>query len=306
MNDLENALYFFAYIMAELVTLFLGITFMVGLLREYVPPEKIKKALSRKTRGAGNIIGASFGAVTPFCSCSTIPLLIGMLDSGVPFGICMSFLIASPLLNPVIIGMLLTMISVEMVLLYFMVTFMGSVFIGMALERMGLAKEVKDVMVIGGMGSEAAEANSGPGFWERHGPRIRRAWEFAWDLFMHMLIYLIIGVAIGAFIYGFVPENLIASAAGPGNPFAIPVAAVIGIPMYVRAETIIPIGIALTSKGMSVGAVVALLIGGAGASIPEVIMLNGIFKRKMVAAFLLTILIVAILTGFALELAGGL
>jgi len=292
--------------MAELVILFLGITFVVGLLREYVPPDRIKNALSRKTRGAGNAIGAAFGAVTPFCSCSTIPLLVGMLDSGVPFGICMSFLIASPLLNPVIIGMLLTMISAEMVLLYFIITFMGSVFIGMALERMGMAKEVKDVMVTGGMRSEGVEVNCSSGFWERHGPRIRGAWEFAWDLFKHMFIYLIIGVAIGAFIYGFVPEDLIVSVAGSGNPLAIPVAALIGIPMYVRAETIIPIGIALTSKGMSAGAVVALLIGGAGASIPELIMLSGIFKRKMVAAFMLTIIMVAILTGFALEFAGGL
>ena len=306
MNDLEATLYFFIYIMIELIVLFLAITFIVGLIREYIPPEKIRNALTRKTQGVGNIIGAAFGSVTPFCSCSTIPILMGMIESGVGFGICMSFLIASPLLNPVIIGLLLTMLSVELVIVYFLATFAGSVIIGMLLQKLGLEKEVKDVTVVCEKREKVAMMDCDCSFWKRNSPRIIRAWNFSVGLFRHMLIYLIIGVAIGAFIYGFVPGDLIAQLAGPNNPAAIPVAAVIGIPMYVRAETIIPIGIALLSKGMSSGAVVALLIGGAGASIPEVIMLSGIFKKKLVFAFVLTILMVAILTGLMIEAVGTL
>lgn len=304
MNDLEVAFFFFVYIMIELTILFLAITFMVGIIREYVPPDKIRNALTRKRQGMGNIIGAGFGAVTPFCSCSTIPILMGMVDSGVPFGICMSFLIASPLLNPVIIGLLLTVMSIELVTVYFIVTFFGSVAIGILLQRIGLEKEVKDVSVIYESERSIESPNCNCGFWERNSPKIERAGWFSIGLFRHMFLYLLIGAAIGAFIYGFIPQDLITQIAGPDNPLAIPVAAVIGIPMYVRAETIIPIGIALISKGMSAGAVTALLIGGAGASIPEVIMLGGIFKRKLLIAFVLTILSVAILTGFMVELVG--
>lgn len=304
LNNLEATLGFFVYIMAELVILFLIITFVVGLIREYVSAKTIRKTLSRKKMGAGNVIGALFGSLTPFCSCSTIPLLIGMLDSGVPFGICMSFLVASPLLNPVIIGMLLTMVSPVQVVLYFGITFIGSVLVGMILEKLGMEKQIKSVAVIGGMSDEIPPISKVDGFLKRHIPMIKRAWIFSWDLFKHMLIYLFIGVAIGAFIYGFIPESFITTIAGPNNPLAIPVAALVGVPMYVRAESVIPIGIALTSKGMSVGAVIALLIGGAGASIPELIMLNGIFKRRLMIAFILTIFSVAILTGFATEIVG--
>lgn len=133
-------------------------------------------------------------------------------------------------------------------------------------------------------------------------PRMRLAALSALKLFLQMVPYMLAGVAVGAFIYGFVPDEFLARVAGPGNPFAIPVAAVIGIPMYVRTETMIPIGFALIRKGVSVGAVIALLIGGAGASVPELTMLSGIFKRRLWVAYVLTMFIVATGIGYVFQL----
>jgi len=284
---------FFVVIAGELILLFVGITFLVGLLHAYVPEERIRSVLTGKRPGVGNVIGAGFGALTPFCSCSTIPILLGLLDAGVPFGVCMSFLLASPLLNPVILSLLVALVGVVPTAVYAAITFAAAVVVGALLGKLGYGRYVKDVMVEGR--PESCDCNAG------HGTRIRGAFSFAVSLFRQVLPYLLLGAGIGAFIYGFVPENLIVAVAGPDNPLAIPLAAVIGVPMYIRAETIIPISAVLLSKGMGIGAVMALIIGGAGASIPEVTLLAAIFERRLLAAFVVIILGVAILAGVAFQ-----
>jgi len=289
-NSLEQTLEFFVTITLELVILFLGISFLVGLMLEYVPPERIRKAMGGEGV-LGNVVGAAFGSITPFCSCSTIPLTMGFLNAGAPFGATMSFLIASPLLNPIILGMMVAFMGWQVALAYWAIAFVLAVFSGMLWSRLGLAKEVKRVRVTGGHEEE-----------DDDGPKYKKAWRFAFSTFKGMFVYLLIGVSIGAVIYGLLPDQLIVSVAGPGDPLSVPVAAVIGIPLYIRAETIIPIGVALLDKGMGVGTVIALLIGGAGASIPEVSMLAGIFKRKLVIAFLATILTVAIMAGYLIDI----
>lgn len=286
---------FFVVIAGELILLFVGITFLVGLLQAYIPEERIRSVLAGRRQGVGNVIGATFGALTPFCSCSTIPILLGLLEVGIPFGVCMSFLLASPLLNPIIISLLVALIGVVPTAVYAAVTFTAAVGIGWLLGRLGYGRYVKDVMVEGRPEPcDCAVAVS-------HGTRIRSAFSFAVSLFRQVLPYLLLGAGIGAFIYGFVPEGLIVSLAGPDNPLAIPVAAVIGVPMYIRAETIIPISAVLLEKGMGIGAVMALIIGGAGASIPEVTLLAAIFERRLVAAFVVTILTVAVLAGVVFQ-----
>jgi len=292
---LATAGQFFVVIAGELILLFVGITFLVGLLQAYIPEERIRSVLAGRRQGVGNVIGAGFGALTPFCSCSTIPILLGLLEVGIPFGVCMSFLLASPLLNPIIISLLVALIGVVPTAVYAAVTFTAAVGIGWLLGRLGYGRYVKDVMVEGRPEPcDCAVAVS-------HGTRIRSAFSFAVSLFRQVLPYLLLGAGIGAFIYGFIPEGLIVSLAGPNNPLAIPVAAVIGVPMYIRAETIIPISAVLLEKGMGIGAVMALIIGGAGASIPEVTLLAAIFERRLVAAFVVTILTVAVLAGVVFQ-----
>ena len=289
MNPLWISLRFFALILTELVVLFLAISTLVGLVFEYVSDDTIRRWLSRKG-WLGNFLGAAFGAVTPFCSCSTIPMTVGFLRAGVPFGATMSFVLASPLLNPIILTMFLTMLGWKACVAYGVVTFVAAMVSGAALEALGFAKDVRNVRVSGG----AHEKEKLPTF----GRKLRRAFVGAWGDFSGVLLFLIIGVAIGAAIYGYVPNDFVVRLAGPGNPLAIPIAALIGIPLYVRAETVIPIGLALTQKGMSLGAVIALVVGGAGMSIPEMSMLASIFKVRLVAVFVAVVFLTAVVAGF--------
>jgi len=289
-NSLAVAAKFFGVIMVELILLFVGISFLVGLIQEYVPESTIKKILTSK-RGQGNILGAGLGALTPFCSCSTIPITVGLLNAGAPFGAAMSFLLASPLLNPVIIGMFLAFLGWRVTLIYALITFTLAVLMGILWERFGLANFVRRVIV-----KSTPALNTGDSDLKS---RLKRAFWGSLSLLRGVFPYLLLGVAIGAFIYGFVPADWITRLAGPQNPLAIPVAAVIGIPLYIRVETMIPLGMVLLQKGMSLGAVMALIIGGAGASIPELSMLASIFKPRLLAAFVVTILMVAVFAGYA-------
>ncbi len=289
-DNLATAMSFFIEIAVELIVLFIGITFLVGLIQEYVPGETIKRALGGRHRILGSFLGAGFGALTPFCSCSTITLLLGMLNAGVPFASAMAFLFASPLLNPVIVSLFILLMGWKITALYFSVTFLAAIVIGLMLDSLGFAAQVKSVAAVRGCCDceQAEDAKS----------RVQRSARFAFSLFRQLVPYLLLGAGIGAFIHGFVPTELISSIAGSGNPFAVPVAAIIGVPIYIRAETMIPIGLALIEKGMSTGAVLALVIGGAGASIPELTLLSAIFKRKMLAAFVLTIIAIAVAVGY--------
>src|SRR5699024_4518254 len=245
----------------------------------------------RPNKWSGYIYGTGLGALTPFCSCSTIPILAGLLSSKAPFGPSMSFLIASPLLNPVIVILLWTFLGWKLTLYYVIIVGLFSILIGVAWKGLGLEHSVKNVRVRKQNTNHKTDI-----------PRWKVALDDAWTFFYPLLPYLLIGVFIGAFIYDFIPQDFIVKYAGGDKPWTIPIASVIGIPMYIRAEAILPIGDALISKGMGVGSVIALLIGGAGASIPEVVLLSKLFKKKLVIAFVFSILIVAISTGFIIQM----
>jgi len=293
MNSFWVSLQFFALIFAELTVLFLGISTLVGLVFEYVSDETLRRWLHRKG-WLGYFLGALLGAVTPFCSCSTIPMTVGLLRAGVPFGATMSFVLASPLLNPIILTMFLALLGWKACVAYGTVTFLMAMICGAVLMWLGLAKDVKNVRISGG----PHQREPLPTF----ARKVRRAFAGAWGDFRGVLLYLLIGVAIGAAVYGYVPSDAVVRIAGPQNPLAIPVAAAIGVPLYVRAETVIPISVALTQKGMGIGAVIALIIGGAGMSIPEMSMLAGIFKARLVAAFVTIVFLTAVLAGFVFSL----
>lgn len=295
MNTLLETLRYFVLITVELIALFLLISALVEIILMYVPEEKIRKKLS----GAGifgNIITAGFGALTPFCACSTIPMTVGFLNAGVPFGSAISFLIASPLLNPIILGMLGAMVGIKAMAAYFVIAFSCSVLFGLLLERLGAQRYVKNVRLKPATccaGGEVVDKRSLP-----FRGKVKAAFAGAWGSLRPIMGYLLIGVALGAGIYGYMPQDFVMKIAGPDNPFAIPVAAVLGIPLYIRAETAIPIGLVLMGKGMSIGAVIALIIGGAGMAIPEMTMLASIFKNRLVAMIVLVIFLTAVVSGY--------
>jgi len=292
---LTETLNMFAFLAVELTLLFLVISYIVGVLQMYIPPEKIQSILSAK-KGKGYIIAGLLGAITPFCSCSTIPFLKGLLRAKAGFGTMMVFLFASPLLNPIIIGLFAVTFSLKVTLFYFTIAMGVSVIAGITLEKLGFEKYIKPEAYIE---PEAKGCNSGcSGGAVKPISKWRKIWNTTWQDFTKVLPYLIGGIALGSLIYGFMPTEFVARVANENNPFAVPIAAVIGIPLYIRAEAVIPLSAALAAKGMGLGAVMALIIGSAGASLTEVVLLKSLFKNKMIAAFLFVILSMAIGAGY--------
>ncbi|MCD9530836.1 permease [Photobacterium carnosum] len=291
---ITNTLQMFGFLAVELTVLFLAISYLVGILQVYIPPAKIQAILSGKN-GKGYFIAGLLGAITPFCSCSTIPFLKGLLRAKAGFGTMMVFLFASPLLNPIIIGVFAVTFGIKVTVFYFVIAMGVSIIAGYLLEKLGFEKYIK------------AEAYSDPkpsccGSSCNSTPKPinkwLQIWQTTWVDFKKVLPYLIGGIALGSMIYGFMPTEFVAKVASENNPFAIPIAAIIGIPLYIRAEAVIPLSAALAAKGMGLGAVMALIIGSAGASLTEVILLKSIFKNQMIIAFLVVILGMAIGAGY--------
>ena len=275
----------FLMLFGELFGLFIGISFVVALLQT---PKK----------GLNSVLGALLGSVTPFCSCSTIPVLVGLFKSGAPFCGAISFLLTSPILNPAIITLMLAFFGVKATIVYAVFTFLFAVVMGLILDAAGFEKEIKNVTVKGGHQDGVSWETLQGTFWQKQLQAFKISLKDAFGLFRGVVLFLLLGAGIGAFIYEFVPTDLLANFAGASNLWAVPVAAVVGIPMYIRTETMIPIASILISKGVAPGVMIALILGGAGASIPEVSLLSSIFKKKMVIAFVLCIFAVSVITGY--------
>lgn len=284
----------FLYLGGQLVVLFLVLSYVVGIIQHFLPPEKVQKILGNQR---GLIIAALLGAVTPFCSATTIPFLKGLLRAKANFGSIMVFLFASPLLNPMILGLLSFSFGIGIAVLYASVALTVSIIAGYILEKMGCEDQVKASVFVGHnetvscAGACSAQKQPSDSLW------IKTA-KNTWADFVSALPYLTLGVAVGSVVYGFVPTDFISAVAGGENVFAVPVAAVIGIPLYISAEALIPLSSVLIGKGMGMGALMALIIGSAGASLTEVILLKSIFRNQLIAAFLIVVLAMAVTAGY--------
>lgn len=329
MQDWSGVLERFGGLLIELVVLFVVISFALELLQRRIGEQRLGRILSSRSRTVGVVKGAALGAITPFCSCSTIPVVVGLLQAKVRFATVAAFLLASPLLNPIVLGAIVVLFGPRIAVIYGVVTFGFTLVAASLWEHLGLASEVRKVRVVrhapanAGVGAAAAsiadgasstDSTAGNGdpagedpadeapAWQGLRTETPRAWRSSMALLRQMLLPLLIGVGIGAFISGAVPTDLLADVAGPGNPVAIVVAAVAGIPLYIRAVAALPIGSALLEAGVGLGPIFALIIGGAGASLPEVSLLTGIFKPRLVVVFVATIIAVAVAGGTAISL----
>lgn len=302
-ETLLNAGKTFLMLFGELFGLFIGISFVVALLQIYISQDRIKRILTTPKKGLNSVLGALLGAVTPFCSCSTIPVLVGLFKSGAPFCGAISFLLTSPILNPAIITLMLAFFGVKATIIYTVFTFVFAVVMGLILDKAGFEKYVKNVTVKGGHQNNVCWENLQGTFWQKQWQAIKLSLKDAFGLFKGVVLFLLLGAGIGAFIYEFVPTDLLANFAGANSLWAVPLAAIVGIPMYIRTETMIPIASILIAKGVAPGVMISLILGGAGASIPEVSLLNSIFKKKMVITFVLCIFAVATITGFIFNFA---
>lgn len=302
MNSFVSAGKMFLFLMGELMLLFIGISFLVALIQIYLSKEKIKKILTTPRWGLNSVLGAILGSVTPFCSCSTVPILVGLLKSDAPFSGTISFLLTSPILNPAIIALFLTFFGTKATLIYAGFTFAFAVIVGLLLDKLGFQKEIKNVTIKGDCGDDFVYDHLEGSFCDKNIAAFKHAFVDSLSLFRQVLPYLLIGAGIGAFIYEFIPQNLLSGFAGKSKIISVPIAAIVGIPMYIRTETMIPIARILIDKGVGYGTMVALIIGGAGASIPELSLLGSIFKKKLMIAFVVSIFAVAVITGYVFNL----
>ena len=284
----------FAFLAVELTALFLLISYLVGVLQEHIPPTKIQAILSGEN-GKGYLVAGFLGAITPFCSCSTIPFLKGLLRAKAGFGTMMVFLFASPLLNPIIIGLFAVTFGLGVTVFYFMMAMGVSVLAGYTLEKLGFERFIKSEAYVY---PNEVDPGRGCGDFKAPANKWKSIWQVTWADFKKVLPYLIGGIALGSMIYGFMPTEFVSAMASDNNPLAVPIAAIIGIPLYIRAEAVIPLSAALAAKGMGLGAVMALIIGSAGASLTEVILLKSFFKNQMIVAFLTVIVGMAIGAGY--------
>ena len=295
MNSLNEAIKYFLVIMAELSVLFLGISAVIALAFMYIPKDKINHWIGGKGLW-GNIMGVLFGAVTPFCACSTVPMTLGFLQAGVPFGAVMSFVVSSPLMDPLIFSLLVAFLGWKVALGFFLLTSAFAIVFGVLLEKLGWANQIKNVRV------KKIGPDPDKGVPEGFKNRLHAAVFKAWGDFQSVFIYMIVGVGIGAAIYGYLPEDLLAKIAGAGHPLSVVIVALISMPLYLRVESAIPIGLALMEKGASIGAVIALIISGAGIAIPELTMLAGIFKKKIIIGLSIIVFVSAVLSGLIFNL----
>jgi len=285
-DPLAEALNFFIYDNIKIFLLLLGITFFVGIIRTFVTPRKIRDFLAHRKHGTGNVLAALLGIPTPFCTCSVIPLFMGFIRAGVPLGITFSFLIASPVINEVAIVLLLGLVGWQVTALYIGIGFVIAVVVGYALGKMKLEDQIEEFVYEGKHKLAEEEARLA---WRQ---RMELALEDSKSITWQVAPYIILGIAVGAFIHGYVPQDFFLQYAGPDNPFAVPVAVLIGIPLYSNAAGAIPIIQALMAKGMATGTALVLLMSITALSFPQLLILRKVIKTKLLA-YLVAILAVS-------------
>jgi len=275
----------FATLVFELFVLFLGISFFINLVQIWIPYDKVNAWLSGKNSFVGALGAIVFAFVTPFCSCSTIPIVVNLLNKKVRFGIVMIFLFSSPILDPTILTLMVFALGWKVAAFYTLITSILSIVIGFTLEKLGFENAVKEVAV--------KNIDTEPEAFS-----VAAAWQETIALMKAVYPYLLFGAGVGAFIHEVVPTEWITRYLGGDAWWLIPVAAIVGIPLYIRLSAMIPVSQILIAKGMSAGAVMALVISSAGASIPELVMLNSIFQKKLVGAFIVSVILMSTVSGF--------
>jgi hypothetical protein len=286
-----EALNFFIYDTLKIFLLLTIIIYVVAIIRTSFPPEKTKRILSHKREYVGNVLAALLGIVTPFCSCSAVPLFIGFVESGVPLGVTFSFLISSPMVNEVALIMLWGLFGWKVALIYIGTGLLVAIIAGMIIGRLKMEKYVQDYvweMQVGN--AEIVQLN----FREK----LDYAREYTLGLLKKIWPYVVIGVGLGAFIHGFVPQDFLARWAGRDNPFAVPVAVALGVPLYSNAAGVIPIVHALMEKGMAIGTVLAFMMAVTALSLPEAIILKNVLKNRLLAVFFGTVALAIVCVGY--------
>jgi hypothetical protein len=280
-SGFASAVEFFVFDTPKVLLLLTLVVFGVGVVRSYFTPERARRILAGKREAAGNVFAALLGIVTPFCSCSAVPMFIGFVTAGVPLGVTFSFLISAPMVNEIALVLLFGLFGWKIAALYLGTGLGIAMIAGWTIGRLGMEKHVESwVYQAGGIGAERAEEEP-----MSIADRIRYGCEAVRDIVGKVWIYVVLGIAVGAAIHGYVPENFMASFMGSGAWWSVPLAVLIGIPMYSNAAGIIPIVQALLAKGAALGTVLAFMMSVIGLSLPEMIILRKVLKVRLIATF---------------------
>ena len=290
-TPLASSVNFFVYDSIKVTLMLAVIVFAVGIVRTYITPQKVKKWVAGRNEGVGNVVAALLGIPTPFCSCSAVPLFIGFVESGVPLGITFSFLIASPLINEVAAAMLFAMFGWQIALIYIVSGLIIAIVAGIIIGRLHLESEVEEFVWKCKMYEQADKVMTSK-------ERLIFAKNESRDITLKVLPYILIGIAIGAIIHGYAPADFLVNIAGPNNPLAVPIAVLIGIPLYSNAAGMIPIMEVLTAKGMAMGTALAFMMAVIGLSLPEMIILRKVIKIKLLLIFAGILFVAFTLTGY--------
>lgn len=278
-NHISSALHFFIFDTVKIFILLISIIFIVSYLRTWFNVEKVRAYLQGKSQLTGNILASLFGIITPFCTCSAIPLFLGFIQARIPIGVTFSFLISAPMNNEIAIAMLFGLFGWKVTLIYIGFGLLVAIVGGYVIGKMNMEKYIlMDIKPLEGKLEDVKIELSSK-------QRVKEAWDYTWDIFKKIYLYVIIGIAIGALIHGYVPTDFIVKYTGGDAWYTVPLAVVLGIPMYASAAGVMPLVEVLTSKGMLLGSALAFMMAVTALSLPEAMILKRILHTKLIVTF---------------------
>lgn len=294
-----SALHFFVYDVLKILFLLFTIISVIAFLRSYLDADKFKAYIEKQPKLLAHLLAALFGAITPFCSCSSIPLFIGFMEAKIPFGVAMSFLITSPMINEIAMLVLAGVLGIKITVIYVVTGITVGVIGGFLMEKLGFEKYLQDYLKKLGANtgccscscSETKEAITLKS-------RIKDALIYAKELFQKIWLFVLLGVGVGAFLHGYVPQEFFMKYMSDNNFFAVPLAVIAGIPLYADATTIIPIAQVLIQKGAAVGTVLVFMMEVVGLSLPEMIILSRVMKKELIIRYVIFMFITFTLVGY--------
>jgi len=276
-----ETLHFFVYDSIKIALLLSGIIFVITVARSYMSVERTRALLGGRREGAGNVMAAGLGVVTPFCSCSAVPAFIGFVAAGIPIGVTLSFLIASPLVNEIAIGLLLTMFGWQVTVAYIAAGVGIAIVAGWLLGRLGVERWVEPFVFETRLDGRLVDSTADLTFAQR----LQMGAEEVASILHKIWPYLLVGIGVGALIHGWAPESLFTEYAGPGNAFGVLVAVLIGIPLYSNAAGIMPLVVVLHDKGLPMGTLLAFMMSVVALSLPEMVLLRRVLKPQLLATY---------------------
>jgi uncharacterized membrane protein YraQ (UPF0718 family) len=294
-SALGSAVAFFLYDVPKILLLLSGMIFLITTLRTFFSAERTRQLLGGQRTGVGNVLGAALGVVTPFCSCSAVPLFIGFVKAGVPLGVTFSFLISAPMVNEVALAMLFGMFGWQVALLYMATGLAIAIVAGLIIGRIPHVEAGVEDFV---WAMPAGSSTAAPGEKMSWGERFLLGWEGTKEIAAKVWLYVVIGIALGALIHGYVPEDALAGILGAEAWWSVPLAVVIGVPMYSNAAGMIPVVEALIGKGAALGTALAFMMAVVALSLPEMIILRRVLKPRLIGAFVAIVAAGIVFTGY--------